>query len=160
MTPPNHDDPSNSSRAGRPAVIFDEEDLGMLGYLAWLHHAMWCPNRLAAIPDPLGHFQDLDARMTARVDELTARLPAGSDQTWQARRTVQARVVAQMGTPPREVDQPVWVPDDNSEDPDGPLAAMTDAINLLDEAVQAIREGRDPTAALAELDRQRTPGRD
>lgn len=157
---PNRDNPH------RPTVVLDEEQLGAMGYQAWLHHAMWCPTRLAAIPDPLAYFQDLDQRMEARLQaELNdlPGLPVGSNARWRARLDAEPRILRQMGMPPAEVDQPVWTPDDETEPTAQPLGDTDQAIQLLDEAVAAIRDDRDPTPALDRLDQLRRPngsGRD
>jgi hypothetical protein len=153
--PPNRDDPSQPS--GRPTIILDEDQLGPMGYQAWLHHAMWCPTRLAAITDPLDYFQSLDQQMEARLELELTDLPAGSNAHWQARLHAERRILREMGMPPAEVDRPVWTPDDEIEPPEHPLADMDEAMELLDEAMTALREDRDPTPALNRLDQLRRP---
>jgi hypothetical protein len=144
-------DPSDRA-AARPATVLDEDQIGPMGYQAWLHHAIWCPNRLSTIADPLRHFQGLDQRMEARLTQDLRGLTPGSNAHWQARRQAEPQVLAQMGMPPPEVDQPAWTPDDEIEPTDHPLADFDDAISLLDEAMTALQHDQDPTPAVNRLD--------
>jgi hypothetical protein len=145
--------PNRKNPSGRPAIILDEDQLGPMGYQAWLHHAMWCPSRLAAISHPLTHFRKLDQEMEARLSMELSDLPRGSNEYWQARLHAERRILREMGMPPPEVDHPVWTPDDETSD--NPLADTDEAMRLLDDAMAALRDDRDPTSALDRLDQLR-----
>ena len=128
-----------SNHRNAPAVILSDEDLGTLGYLSWLHHAMWCPDLLRQIQDPRAHFEELDERMERRIRGILAQEDLSIEQLTHRRREVETTVLTEMGMPTPEVSAPVWAPEEPEDD--SVMAQMAGGLAAVDEAIDAVRQG-------------------
>jgi len=91
--------------------------VGPVGYEAWEHLAMWCPQtleRLAKTEASLAlHFWRLDRRARRQIKTVAADLCRRHPQRPAAQLEIQARrlVRSEWVTLPKEVDVPVWEPE-------------------------------------------------